>query len=349
MRERLRSLREICSGAKDVLVLIYSNPDPDALASALALKEILGTDERSVHIGYTGAVGRPENASMIKLLKLPAARVTEEDAAKYDIIAIVDAQPQFFVDFGLPRCDIVIDHHPLRDRVRAGYADIRPEYLSTSAIMTEYLRAARATVTGNLASALYYGIKTDTRNFLGELGRGDTEAIRWLGGKADREIVSRIEFSQFSRESLDYFGLALQRRRLVNGVIFSHLGTVPFSDVCVQVADFLIRVENVYWAVVSCVVDDTLVVVFRNDGIGKDAGLLARSAFGCIGSAGGHRGMARAEVKQDAISDDILLSDDTAIERFVLAALTKVDPVFAPVLKSVGGQSAPGIVCSTFS
>jgi nanoRNase/pAp phosphatase (c-di-AMP/oligoRNAs hydrolase) len=334
-RRKLERLREVCDSAKDVYVIIYSNPDPDALASALALKKILETQKRKVNIGYTGAIGRPENASMIRQLKIPASPASELKAAQSDIIALVDSQPQFFADFNLPRCDIVIDHHPIPDRIPAGFADIRPNYQSTSSIMTEYLKAAGVRLTRSLASALFYGIKTDTRHFMGEMGHGDVEAVRWLRNKADRDIVKQIEFSQFSREGLDYFTIALVRRRFVKGVMFSHLGPVPFFDVCVQVADFFIRVENVSWAMVTGVVGDTLVIVFRNDGIKKDAGFLARSAFGGIGSAGGHKSMGRAEVKQDVLPDGLLLSDNRGVEEFVLASLAKIDPVFLPVLRSL--------------
>jgi len=117
--------------------------------------------------------------------------------------------------------------------------------------------------------------------------------------------------------------------------MFSHLGPVPFFDVCVQMADFFIRVENVSWALVTGVVGDALVVVFRNDGLKKDAGYLARTAFGEIGSAGGHKSMGRAEFKQDALPKGLLLSDNRGIEEFVLSSLAKIDPVFLPVLKSV--------------
>ncbi len=331
-------MREICRGAKRVLVVIYGNPDPDALASALALKKILTERRRSVTIGYTGAIGRPENAAMMRQLRIPALPLDEREAGVYDIVALVDSQPHFFTDFKLPRCDIVIDHHPLVRKVRAGFADIRPHYLSTSAIMTEYLKAGDIGLTRNLASALFYGIKADARHFMGELGRRDIEALRRLRQKADRYIVSQIEFSQFSWEALDYFSIALVRKRFVNGVIFSHLGPVPVFDICVQVADFLIRVEHVAWALVTGIVADALVIIFRNDGIKKDAGYIARIAFGNIGSAGGHSFMGRAEIRKDALPADLYLSDNRGIEEFVLGSLARIDPAFLPICKSVGGQ-----------
>lgn len=334
-RERLDRLREALSAARRVRVLIYGNPDPDALASALALKAMFDTDGREVLIGYTGAVGRPENASMIRHLNIPAKPVDEAEAADADAVVIVDAQPQFFKDFQLPRCDVVIDHHPLHLDRDVGFADIRPNYLATSSMMTEYMRAAGTRLTKRVASALFYGIKTDSRHFMTDMSPGDVDAVRWLLKKADRDIVKVIEFSQFSRESLDYFSIALVRRRFVNGVLFSHLGPVPSSDVAVQVADFLIRVENVEWALVTGVAGDTLVVVFRNDGLKKDAGRLARAAFDSVGSAGGHMSMGRAEIKQAALPAGLLLTDNSGVERFVLESLARVDPIFLPILRLV--------------
>ncbi|MBI5233735.1 MAG: DHH family phosphoesterase [Deltaproteobacteria bacterium] len=334
-RHKLGLLRSVCEGARDILILIYANPDPDALSCALALKRILDTGRRTVRIGYTGAVGRPENAAMIKRLKIPAFPVNEQEAALADIIALVDSQPQFFVDFGLPRCDIVIDHHPRTDKLSVRFEDIRPNYQAASSILTEYLRASGVRLTKNLASALFYGIKTDTRHFIGDLSPGDVEAIRWLGNKTDRDIVEQIEFSQFTQEGLDYFSIALVRKRFKNGVMFSHLGPVPFFDICVQVADFFIRVENVSWALVTGVVDDRLVIIFRNDGIKKDAGYLARKAFSRLGSAGGHKSMGRAEMGQSSFPNGLLLTDNRGIEQFVLGSLAEIDPVFMPLLKLV--------------
>jgi len=218
------------------------------------------------------------------------------------------------------------------------FADIRPGYLAASSILTEYLRAAKVRPAERLASALYYGIKTDTRHFMSDLSPWDVEAIRWLRGHANRDIVKRIEFSQFSREALDYFSIALVKRRFVKGVMFTHLGPVPFSDVCVQVADFLIRVERVEWALVTGIVGETLVIVFRNDGMKKDAGTLARSAFGEIGSAGGHKSMGRAEIPAMNLPEGLLITDNAGIERFVLGSLGEVNRAFSHIARPPGGR-----------
>jgi nanoRNase/pAp phosphatase (c-di-AMP/oligoRNAs hydrolase) len=334
----LADMRRTLDGADSLDILIYGNPDPDAIASSVALKQVLKADIKNIRIGYTGAVGRPENASMIRQLKVPAFPVTEKDVKESDAVALVDCQPQFFGEFTLPRCDVVIDHHPNHLDRAVPFVDIRSNYMAASSMLTEYMRAAKSTLTSRIASALYYGIKIDSRHFMNDLSPYDVEAIRWLRGKADREIVKLIEFSQFSREALDYFSIALVKRRFVKGVMFSHLGPVPFSDVCVQVADFLIRVERVEWALVTGVVGETLVVVFRNDGLKKDAGTLARSAFGKIGSAGGHKSMGRAEIPSKNLPEGLLVTDNAGIERFVLGTLAGIDKAFAYISRPTGNR-----------
>ncbi len=78
--------------------------------------------------------------------------------------------------------------------------------------------------------------------------------------------------------------------------MYTHLGLVKNPDVCVLVADFFMRVQSVTWSIVSGICSEHLVIIFRNDGIRKDAGKMAQKIFGAYGSAGGHKTMARAEI-----------------------------------------------------
>ncbi len=69
-------------------------------------------------------------------------------------------------------------------------------------------------------------------------------------------------------------------------------------------ADFLTKVHGVGWIFVSGVYEDKLIVVFRNDGYLKNAGKTAVRAFGDLGSAGGHKGSARAEIPLDTLREN---------------------------------------------
>lgn len=332
--ERLERLKKVVEGRKNALILIYRNPDPDSLSSAWALKTLLEEFGVKAGISYTGEVGRLENEAMIKYLRIPAAPFKPDDLEGADLVALVDSQPGFFNAVELPRCDIIIDHHPVRIPDPVAFTDIRPGRLATASIMTEYLREAHISIGVRLATALYYGIQTDSRGLQRSMTRLDREILASLDARVNRTLLRRIEFSSYSLRRLNYFSIALIKLRCTRNVLYSDIGPVPSYDVCVQVADFLIRVKEANWALVSGVVGKRLVVVFRCDGHKKNAGRTAQAAFGDLGSAGGHSTMGRAEFEENALPDGILLTENEKVERFILARLARHEPAFRPILRA---------------
>ena len=334
-KTRIQKLRKLLKGAKNTYILIYSNPDPDGLASAWALKEILSHMGIQSTIGYTGQVGRLQNAAMIQEMKIPVESFQPGRLQEADLVAMVDAQPSFFQDLELPRCDIVIDHHPHKGERKAPFSDIRSKVLSTCSMMTEYLWALNKPISKRLATALFYGMETDIRNQQKSPTPLDVAAMAFLEKKANKNLIRRIEFSQYSLNDLDYFSIALIKQRYARNVLYAHIGPVPYTDVCVQVADFLIRVKEAHWALVTGVTDNKLVVVFRSDGNLKNVGKLAQAAFGTIGSAGGHSTMGRAEILADRLPPGIGLTQNEQLEWFVVNSLAKEDRAFRPLLKKM--------------
>lgn len=334
VRTRLIRLDHVVSGASRPIILIHGSPDPDALASGWALREILRRFSKTPPIRYTGEVGRLDNQAMIESLRLPAKPLKSEELSSADLVALVDCQPEFFDSIELPRCDIVFDHHPKKSRRKYPFSDIRPGCLATSSILAEYVKQAGIELSTRLATALYYGIQTDSRHMQRPPTRIDSAALRFLERKVNTNLLRRIEFSSYSLDRLDYFTIALIKLRHHKGVLYSHVGSVPYLDICVQIADFLIRIKEAKWALVSGIVGKKLVVVFRCDGHLKHAGKTAEGAFGAIGSAGGHRTMGRAEVNEDALPEGVYLTLNETIERFVLASLSRVEREFRALLDS---------------
>lgn len=331
-KNRLQLLQKACANAQKPLIVIYGNPDPDALGSAWALKEILRKWDKNATIIYTGEVGRLENEAMIKYLRIPAVKSTPDLLKEADLIAIVDCQPSFFRNEPLPRYDIVFDHHPIQQKEDAtgnlAYTDIRPNCLATSSILTEYLRAAEINISRRLATALLYGIQTDARNLHKTTSNTDQTALNHLLRKADRDILHRIEFSSYSLNRLNYFSIALIKLRNAPNVLYSDIGPVPSADICAQIADFLIRVKEAQWALVSGIAGNKLVIVFRCDGQKKNAGETANAAFGLYGSAGGHSTMGRAEIEEQNLPSGLKLTQNEKIEGFILSSLAKVEKAF---------------------
>lgn len=314
-KERLRGFLDQFGHADNVLVLLY--PDPDSMASALAVKRLLWKQVQRVVIAYIGEIQRLENQAMMELLQIPLVRTSQVDMGYFQKRVLVDSQPHHYEAFGRLTYDAIIDHHPLAAEVTAPFVDIRPEYGATATILIEYLRAAGIKPSTNLATALLYAIKTDTANFERDATEQDVKEFRYVFQFANMNLLRKIELSELRLSDLRYFRLALERMVVTKKGLFAHLGEVETPDMCVQIADFFMRVHGMKWTFVSGLYRGRLVVIIRNDGYRKDAGRLARRAFGPFGSAGGHRGAARAEVPLETLREIGVEVSDRTVQRFV--------------------------------
>jgi nanoRNase/pAp phosphatase (c-di-AMP/oligoRNAs hydrolase) len=293
--ERIRSL----FGERKVHILLQHDPDPDAIGSALALRELLGRNRPTTPIVTFGEVTRPENLAMLRLLDIQIDRINPEDLHKEGArLALLDVQPPYF-EQPLGRVDLVVDHHPKRTAFKARFADLRTAYGATSTIFTEYLRAAGMEPTQRLATALLYGIKTDTLFLERGSNLADLSAFSFLYPLANKAMIARIERPALPREDLEALGRALSRLQLDNGVAVIHMGEINREDVIPQMAEFCLQIEGVEWGVVSGVVKDRVVISVRNVGYVKSAGEIMKKLYDDIGSAGGHRAMAKAVVPLD--------------------------------------------------
>src|SRR5438034_1213158 len=185
------------------------------------------------------------------------------------------------------------DETPARARLR----DIRPSWGATSTIMTEYLRAADVKIAQRLATALLYGIQTDTLHLERGATRADLEAFAYLHPRANHSALRRIERPELPNEALDVLALGIARRQLTHGVVFSHLGPVAYPELVAQFAEFFLQIEAAEWSVVSGTVNGELHISVRNVGYVRAAGDVVRRAFGEVGRAGGHRAMAKAVIR----------------------------------------------------
>jgi nanoRNase/pAp phosphatase (c-di-AMP/oligoRNAs hydrolase) len=298
-RQKVQQYQHYFRDADRVLILTHNDPDPDALASGLALRSLLRRTRQTAIIGCMQGVTRPENQRMVKLLDLNYEVIGADQLAGFDKIALVDVQPHYFPGL-LPHADLVIDHHPEQPGYTAVYRDIRAEYGSTSTILTEHLRAVDIDISERTATAMLYAIKSDTLFFNRQANNADLDAFSYLYPLADATMVRKMEGSEITAERLDYVIKAWQSGRMLEHVFCAFLGEPPREDFVPYVADFYLQLENVQWTIVSGVVNDTFVVSVRNLGYSRNAGDFVRRWFSDIGSAGGHRTMAKAVVPLEA-------------------------------------------------
>lgn len=318
--ERLRRFYDQFAGDDHVLIVI--NADPDAIASAKAIKRLLWRKVSSVTISNINVVKRPDNLAMIRLLGVALVPIDEIDVSLFSRFVIVDSQPEHNEVFKKFNPDVIIDHHP-ETGARAPYLDIRPKYGATASILTEYLRAARIKPSAKLATGLFHAIKTDTGNFERQTQIEDVRAFQFLYRHANIHLVRKIEQSELRLDFLKYFKIALANMRRRKGRIFVHLGPVINPDVCVLIADFFMRIDSVSWSIVSGFYNKTLILVFRNDGVRKNAGRLAQQSFGLYGSSGGHKSMARAEVPIADLKPLVDHQDEKKVLQWIIRQVEK--------------------------
>jgi len=291
---------------KDDNWLILINADPDALGSALALRRMMARRVSSSAIAQINEIKRPDNLSMIRYCRIPTQKLIPNLAAQYDKFAIVDSQPHHNPEFKNFDFSVVIDHHPISQEnpVGADFIDIRPKYGSVCTMMTEYLYNMKIRPARLLATALMYGIRCDTRTFERKFIDADMAAFKYLSKFSDSKLMNRISRSEFHLDWMRYFSRAFYNLRRIGHGLFAHCGKVENPDILVIVADFFTRVHNVPWVVVSGVADDKLVCIFRGDGLRRDMGTMAQKLMNGLGSAGGHKQAARAEVLLADLEDE---------------------------------------------
>jgi nanoRNase/pAp phosphatase (c-di-AMP/oligoRNAs hydrolase) len=294
-RQRVQQYQRFMADADRVLILLHNDPDPDAIASGLALRNILRRTRQTAIIGCMYGVTRPENLRMLKLLDLQIEVMTAEQIKSFDRVALVDVQPHYFPGL-LPQVDLVIDHHPEQPGYSAVFKDIRPHYGSTSTILTEHLRAVDIDISERTATAMLYAIKSDTLFFNRQANRADLNAFSYLYPLSDATMIRKMEGSEITAERLDFVIKAWQHGRMVEHVFCAFIGEPSREDFIPYVADFYLQLEHVQWSVISGVVNDTFIVSVRNLGYSRNAGDFVRRWFSDIGSAGGHRTMAKAVV-----------------------------------------------------
>ncbi|HJH31672.1 MAG TPA: potassium transporter TrkA [Methanosarcinaceae archaeon] len=304
--ERAESLRrgnKLSQWLKDInnkklAIVVHDNPDPDAISSAFALKEIamsVGTESSILH---HGEIGHQENKAFVNLLGIDLKRMENHDISGFDKIALVDcAVPgsNNMVPPGL-HVSIVIDHHPLGEvELDAEYVDVRPNVGATATILTKYLQELNIDITTNLATALLYGIRTDTHDFKRNTDPADLSAASFLYPLSDHEILEQLERPSMSIETLDVLGDAIKNRQVIGSYLLTNVGTIRDRDTLPQAADYLLNLEGISTSIVFGVSEDTIFISGRSHDIRINLGDVMKRAFGDE-TGGGHATAAAAQI-----------------------------------------------------
>ncbi|MBI5118435.1 DHH family phosphoesterase [Candidatus Poribacteria bacterium] len=320
---KVEKLLQFLSGKKKILVVSHDNPDPDTLASALALRDlVLKKLDADVTIGFTGIVGRAENRAMIQHLGIPLKRLDDLDLSQFEATVLVDSQPHSG-RLGLPyavKPDVVIDHHPLHpESRRVGFHDIQSRIGATSTIITQYYMAEGIDMEPRVATALLYGIKSDTRDLGRETSKYDLEAYLYLYPRANLKLISRIEYAEVPAEYFQIHNKAIDNAMSFDGVVVSFIGDINNPDIVAEMADTLVRLEGAHCALVGGYYDGQIFISVRTKDSEINAGKLVQRVVGKMGPSGGHGSMSAGRIKLESQSE----KQKTSVERAIINRLKR--------------------------
>ncbi|WP_225334663.1 DHH family phosphoesterase [Halomicrobium urmianum] len=342
---RSRQLRRVLRDVGDRLAVVtHDNPDPDAIASAVALARIAEAVGCETDVCYYGEITHQENRAFVNVLDFDLRELDEEaDISEYDGFALVDHSRAGVNDQLPPETpiDVVIDHHPPRVPVEARFVDLRSDVGATSTLLADYLRQSESLLDGTIATGLLFGISVDTREFRREVSPEDFEAAAYLLPHADLSVLQRIEDPSMGADTLDTIARAIRNRTREGSVLLSCIGELSDRDALAQAADRLLDLEEVNTTLVYGVMEGTIYASARARGTDLDVGEVLRDAFGRIGSAGGHADMAGAQITLgvlDSIEDrdeslhEIVRSvvDERFLEAIESRSNRLLTPVYAP-------------------
>ena len=293
-------LLRVVGEARRVLVVTHTDPDPDAIGSAVGLAELLRKRLNvETTLAYSGIVGRAENKAMVRELAIvlrPYCGIRCED---FDLVALVDSQPGAGNQPLGPDCParIVIDHHPRRQETSSAvFAEVREDYAASSTIVTRLMRAARVRPSSQAATALFYGIRTDTLGLSRPSTEQDSRAYLHLLKYIDRGALLRIENASVPPDYFRALDIALHQTSCVDGLVVARLGNMRYPDMAAEVADFLRRLEGARVIVAVGDYAGEVVVSVRGNGEGMALDDLVQHVIGSDGTAGGHDAMAAGRV-----------------------------------------------------
>jgi nanoRNase/pAp phosphatase (c-di-AMP/oligoRNAs hydrolase) len=297
---RLARLWSVLDGAKTMLIVVQNNPDPDAIAAAAALREIANENHGiACSVAHAGVVGRAENIALLDYLRLNTRELEGLDLDRFDRLGMVDAQPGAGnVKFDPSvRLDVVIDHHPIRRETRsARFTDVRSRYGATSTMLFEYLQAAQIEIPTRLATAMAYGIRSDTQDLGRESTRADVDAYLALYPLANARVLGRIVSAPLPHTYFARLRVALAQAMIHNDRIVSDLGELDSPEMVAEAADLLLRAEGIRWSMCLGVIDGWVHLSLRTDDRDGNAGKIARNLGGRRGFGGGHQALAAAQI-----------------------------------------------------
>jgi len=297
---KVETLVGLLSPFERILILPHDHPDPDALSSAMALRALIHHKlNKNAEIGLGGVIGRSENQAFVSVLEIPLIPVEELFPDFKGAVVLVDTQPGRSNN-SLPidvNATAIIDHHPdWGNNGAVPFVDLREGYGATSTILTEYLQEGEVPLDPKVATAMFYGIASETQGLKRETQSKDIFASQFLYPYMNKRLLGEIEHPPLSRAYFKLVGNAVRRAQLYGDAVITTLPSLPYPDAVAEIADFLLRMEKTKWSICLGPYKSHLYVSIRAKDPDAGAGRLLASLLP-EGMGGGHDMIAGGKIK----------------------------------------------------
>ncbi|WP_394741179.1 DHH family phosphoesterase [Natronococcus roseus] len=285
--------------ASSLTVVCHDDPDPDSLASAIALESLArarGVD--TVDILYGGTIVHQQNRAFVELFDVTPQRYSDAKLEANDLVAFVDHSVPGDHNTVPPEetVDIVIDHHPTDGPIAADTVDLRESYGATATILAEYFRESATELTPRIASALLFGIHRERLDFYRQPTDREYAVANYLHERADPSRLRELYGVSFLPDSVDAFGDVIHNRVRWGSCLASCIGRLENRVALAQGADFLLNIDGVDTVLVCGIIREEIHLSGRTNRPDLDLGETLIELFGDRGNVGGHDDMAGGQL-----------------------------------------------------
>jgi nanoRNase/pAp phosphatase (c-di-AMP/oligoRNAs hydrolase) len=318
----LAGLRE----ATSVTFLSHVHPDPDSLGAMMGLAHLVETRlDKPTRLTRDGLISRAENKAMVDLLDIDLQPIETVAWSPGEALVMVDSQPntgRHNLPSDAPGLYAVIDHHDTPgDLTGVPFIDVRRTLGATCSLVTSYLMEQNIELPSRLATGLLYGIETELSGYPREASSLDDSALLYLYPLANKDLQARIRNARLPHKYFETILQALQSSFIYDHLIISWVNELPQPELAAEVVDFLIRFEEINWAVCAGVWEDKLILSVRAAVEDASAGEMLKEVVGDLGRAGGHDRRAGGTVFLPSTSASAIAEMQGELRRRLLKAL----------------------------
>ena len=285
---RLRDLLEF----NHIVIQCHDHPDADAIASGYAVYTYLKEHGKDVRLVYGGrSVIRKSNlVTMVRELDIPIEHVRNmERETPAELLVTVDCQyGEGNVSLYPAQTVAVIDHHRVEQKLPA-LSRVESSLGACSTLVWMMLEDEGFDINTDedLATALYYGLYTDTGNFDGLYQEKDIQLKEEAA--FDYGLITRLKNANISIEELEVAGAALLRCDYNEQYRFAVVKAGPCdSNVLGLISDMVLEVDAIDVCVVFNLQPNGVKLSVRSCDEDIRANELATKLCMGIGSGGGH-------------------------------------------------------------